>query len=592
MLDAQLKVLVLTDSPTLDSIIKMALKGDEYSVEILSSGDENFFETLVASKPNLVFLRTELKNAQGLEICDRMKMHAELVNARIIFLSGNSRIRELAINHRADQFLKLPFTPADALKMVQKLFKSQPSILYVDDSDLFHEIVVPALKVEGFRVIQAWDGREALDLVDEHEFDLILSDVEMPEMDGVTLCRNIKKTTIRDIPFVLLTSLNSEEAIHKGFDAGADDYITKPIVLQELITRVKRLLTLDRVGFVRPEKILVVEDVVAIRSMIAKALQAQGFQVETAEHGIEAMAKLMAKRYHLLVTDYEMPHLDGLELCMRLRKQEKADEELPIIFATSRNSKADQVKMRSIGIKAYVAKPFSADRIVSEVERVLSETRTEQQRRRLRHYNLSESIVKKLENADADGEIDIAEDQFRTMVFIDVIGFSKLAEDYGASKTVMLLNRCFEHFSRHILKYDGTIDQFIGDGILASFGRQEDGAHRAVAAMDKIISTLDKLSKKIEKKVKIKIGIHSGYVVLGKIGCRSIRQEFALLGPNVSITQLMEKNAPENGILISEATHTMLKDQLAVQDAQTIEYTKGEPIQAFVVESVESYERC
>lgn len=110
-------------------------------------------------------------------------------------------------------------------------------ILVCDDEQLIREVIKEYLVLEGYEVIEAEDGQKALNLVKEHQFDLIIMDIMMPKMDGYQAIKEIKK--IKDIPFIMLTARSEEFDKLLGFDIGADDYVTKPFSPKELVARVK-----------------------------------------------------------------------------------------------------------------------------------------------------------------------------------------------------------------------------------------------------------------------------------------------------------------------------------------------------------------
>ncbi|QBZ84249.1 Cyclic di-GMP phosphodiesterase response regulator RpfG [Hydrogenovibrio crunogenus] len=118
-------------------------------------------------------------------------------------------------------------------------------ILIVDDISENIQVAMSILREEGYQFSFATDGEEALRLVDENEFDLILLDIMMPRMDGYETCRRLKANArTQDIPVIFLTAKIDIDAISKGFKLGAVDYITKPFHGEELIARVKTHLEL------------------------------------------------------------------------------------------------------------------------------------------------------------------------------------------------------------------------------------------------------------------------------------------------------------------------------------------------------------
>src|SRR5881394_3391246 len=116
----------------------------------------------------------------------------------------------------------------------------QPTVLVVEDEESFVEALVVGLKREGFRVRVARDGLEALEVFDASRPDLVLLDVMLPRMSGVDVCREIRNKS--RVPIVMVTAKASEIDTVVGLEVGADDYVTKPYRLRELVARIRAVL--------------------------------------------------------------------------------------------------------------------------------------------------------------------------------------------------------------------------------------------------------------------------------------------------------------------------------------------------------------
>jgi putative two-component system response regulator len=120
-------------------------------------------------------------------------------------------------------------------------------ILVVDDLDANRALIARMLAPDGYLVSGAADGAQALEMVAEQQPDLVLLDVMMPGTDGFAVCRTLKQeAATRLIPVVLITSLSESSSRIEGLDAGADDYVSKPVNAQELRARVRSLLRIKR----------------------------------------------------------------------------------------------------------------------------------------------------------------------------------------------------------------------------------------------------------------------------------------------------------------------------------------------------------
>jgi two-component system alkaline phosphatase synthesis response regulator PhoP len=118
---------------------------------------------------------------------------------------------------------------------------SKPSILLVEDEENLHEALKLNLELEGYQVTSAYDGIAAMKAVQNEYFDLIILDVMIPEIDGFNVTQNIRLTNT-EVPILILSAKDSSADRVLGLKKGADDYLTKPFNLEELLLRVKKLI--------------------------------------------------------------------------------------------------------------------------------------------------------------------------------------------------------------------------------------------------------------------------------------------------------------------------------------------------------------
>src|SRR6266540_7232894 len=117
---------------------------------------------------------------------------------------------------------------------------SSSTILLVDDEESIQKLLTYPLERDGFRVVQAWDGEEALARFNEEDVDLVVLDIMLPKLDGIEVCKQLRaKSTV---PIIMLTARDDELDKVVGLELGADDYITKPFSIREFRSRVRALL--------------------------------------------------------------------------------------------------------------------------------------------------------------------------------------------------------------------------------------------------------------------------------------------------------------------------------------------------------------
>ena len=511
------------------------------------------------------------------------------VDVPLVLVSVEERDREAARAARLAGFLKVPFQGSEVLAALGTSTREAAVIVLADDSELVHRHVTPLLEEQGYEVAHAYDGQEALAKVAEVHPDLVITDVEMPHLDGYQVCHALKTSAkTSHLPVLICSSLGEAADLERGFDAGADDYLVKPIVPEDLLMRVRDLLA--EVSLVGRERVLVVDDSPAIRHLVADALTRQGFEVTTAHDGQHALEAVHAasEAFELVVTDYDMPRMTGFELVHALKSQE-VTRDTPILMLTARDTKRDRAQMRAAGLTAYLVKPFSSDKCVAMVERMLAE-------RRLRAYKdasklyISQAAVKAAE-AQAAGDMfgfRAAEDTM-SVLFSDLAGFTSMSAQMEAREVVEKLNGYFDAMCPVIQARGGDIDKFIGDAIMAVFEdapeHTEGHALRAARAAWEMQRALDVFNITVEgAPLVMRIGVNSGPCVRGDLGSRFVRRDYTVIGDTVNRAQRHESKCPKGAVLLSADTYALVREHVRVEPLEGLEL-KGidQPVTGYVL---------
>ena len=506
---------------------------------------------------------------------------------RAIYLGLDVQSCEKARQAGFFRAIQLPFQAHELLAAVESSAQGCLRVLLADDSELIHRHTVPLLVESGYEVDEAWDGEEAWEKVVRAPPDLLLTDVEMPRLDGFTLCQRIKEDEVlASVPVVICSSLGEAGHLQKGFDAGADDYLVKPVVPEELVSRLHALLATRMVS--AREKVLVVDDSAAIRHLVADCLRRQGFKIETAVDGRDGVEKATADPPDLVLTDYDMPRMTGFELVLALRRQVET-RDIPLVMLTARDTKRDQAQMRAAGLTSYLVKPFTTDKCIAIVERVLAESRLARYKEGSRLY-MSEGAVKAAEALSQSKEMGEtrAKEVDATLLFSDISGFTAMSAEMSPREVVDVLNASFDALCVVIRDQGGDIDKFIGDAIMAVFEERpefdEPHALRAARAAWQMQRALDDFNAGRPKRLVMRIGLNCGPIVRGDIGSRFVRRDYTCIGDVVNRAQRHESKCPLGGVLLSKDVHARIASRVDVEEMTGI-MLKGikEPQSAYVL---------
>lgn len=264
---------------------------------------------------------------------------------------------------------------------------SRTRVLVVDDEPRNIKLLSAHLNAEGYEVLAASNGEEALQMAGSENPDLILLDIMMPEMDGFEATRRLKVDPLtQHIPVVLVTSLDGSESRVKGLDAGADEFLTKPVNRAELLVRVRALLRMKqmqdellnrreiasrlnnngRAGSADHATVLVVEDDLRMGKQISDILRSSGYQTVEAisiAAAREVVAHIMPD---LILLDRLLPDGDGLVLL----DEWKADAQLsnvPLIIITGISDLNRKIEGIEHGADDYLIKPIENNEMLARI---------------------------------------------------------------------------------------------------------------------------------------------------------------------------------------------------------------------------------
>ncbi|GFM32648.1 response regulator [Desulfovibrio subterraneus] len=247
----------------------------------------------------------------------------------------------------------------------------EPHILIADDSRSARDFLKSQLTSLRPGIHEAENGIEAFEIASSRYLDLIITDVQMPGMDGLELCRKLKDDpATQGVPIIILSNMDTDQDISNGFDAGAVGYLAKADCKAELLQRVER--TLERSALLRGRGVLVVDDSVSIRTAVARSLAQAGFRVIEADNGREALSRLASFQPDLILSDIHMPVMDGQHFCKAVRAMEQY-QNTPFVVMSSSSDRRMLREMAEKGADAYLVKPFNVEEVVLLAEKLLSD---------------------------------------------------------------------------------------------------------------------------------------------------------------------------------------------------------------------------
>jgi CheY-like chemotaxis protein/two-component sensor histidine kinase len=249
-------------------------------------------------------------------------------------------------------------------------FTRRPKILVVEDDHDLALLLRTELELDGYQVILASGGEDALWLARDEQPQLIALDIMLPDVDGFVVLERLKAhPETRPIP-VIITSVLAEP--DKGYALGAVDYIVKPFSKEKLLAAVRKALA--PLPPVEPHRILVVDDDRDTLALMEEALRLHGYEVRTARDGREALELVPEYMPDLLLLDIKMPGVDGYEVIRRLKGTE-ATRGIPIVVITASpvDQERDKVQVLSMGADQYVSKPLSIEGLIQEIKKAIAD---------------------------------------------------------------------------------------------------------------------------------------------------------------------------------------------------------------------------
>ncbi len=476
------KVLVVEDNPLNMKLVKTLLELGRFQIIEAETAQKgiNLAKEII---PDLILMDIQLPDMDGLSAVKVIRQaestnHIPIVALTAYAMEGD---KEKALNAGCTGYITKPLKTKSFLNKINKYLQQdvkensynqtqirdhRHKILIVDDDPLDVKLLDASLSSEDYKVFNAHDGSTALEKIETIQPDLILLDIIMPGIDGYEVTRRLKTSTkTRDIPIILITSLTGTDDKSKGMQAGADEFLNKPVNTTELLARVKSLIRLKKyheqlnsrnkseVSFVKsphsiassiPEKempvILLAEDNENDLRLLRAHLNGQSYQIKYVKTGEEALSFCLKQKADLLILDVILPGINGFDVCRQLKNND-ATKKIQILMVTSLNDLESRIKGIEFGADDFLIKPIHKDEFIVRVTALLRKKSYLDMLSKKYESTLYAAITDKLTclynrdyfNHFIDYEIKRCDRQNQTigLVMIDIDDFKTVNDTYG-----------------------------------------------------------------------------------------------------------------------------------------------------------------
>ena len=353
-----------------------------------------------------------------------------------------------------------------------------------------------------------------------------------------------------------------------------------------------------------PNKILIVDDEPFNLDLLEQELEDQNYTIERANDGAEALDKVPVFQPDLILLDYMMPKMNGLEVLRRLR-EDALYKSIPVILLTAKATQEDKVRGLDAGADDYVIKPFDSFELLARVramirikqmhdtldewnrsltEKVKQQVDELQRVNRLRRYlspQIAETILGEDENLFKSHRREI------TVVFLDLRGFTSFSDSAEPEEVMEVLRGYHAAMGKLIFDFDGTLERFAGDGIMIFFNDPipcADHTEKAVRMALAMHSKVEELRAEWLKRgyeLDLGIGMAAGYATLGNIGFEG-RMDYGAIGNVTNLAARLCSEAKARQILTNQRTLSKIENLVDYEPLEELQL-KGvsRPVAAF-----------
>lgn len=502
--------LIVDDSLTVRMDLTEAFENAGFRVVACSSAKEAR-SALVEETIDLVVLDVVLPDASGPDLLRELR-EGPAAAVPVLMLSSEADVRDRieGLAAGADEYVGKPYDSNYVIAKARTLINSRkstpapPSILLVDANPTSRQELRQALRADGFRVISARSGEEALMFASNEAPMAMVVDSVLPGIDGGTLIRRVRfDAALRLVPCMLLTATSDASAELRALDAGADLFARKDEGTSVILAKLRALLR--RVPNVHPDielaslagakKILAVDDSTTFREQLADALRGEGYDVVQAPCGEDAIELLTVQSVDCVLLDMVMPGLSGEETCRRLKGSPVA-RDIPVVLLTALDEGDALLAGLAAGADDFVQKSAGFDVVKARVRAQLRRRQIEEETRHVRERLLKSE----LEAAEARATREVAET--RRKLVDELQRKNKELEDLARTKAELAesVQNAHTELEAAYRELQTTQTTLIQSAKMASLGELVAGvAHEINNPLAFVISHLSTVQNRLDK---------------------------------------------------------------------------------------------
>lgn len=257
------------------------------------------------------------------------------------------------------------------------------TILIIDDVKLFQLFLKYTLSSSEYELIFAERGKEGLDIIMKKDIDLLIVDVELPDISGLEVVEKVRALNrdmesvvqMKDLPVIVVTAYPTEKARIQAERLGVSAFLTKPFEKETIRKIVRQVLEGSYKVSSKRKLILCVDSEPRVQKFYQRIFGAAELDVVCASNGLEALESVEYRNPDLILTELNLPEMSGLEFLQALKE---TNRNIPTIVVSSVTDKESINKAKELGVREYLTKPFQLDKLKSIVREILKKVKGEQ----------------------------------------------------------------------------------------------------------------------------------------------------------------------------------------------------------------------